>query len=326
MSDPPRGRARRVPAERVPLLTKIAVMYHEQGMRQPEIAQRLHISQSRVSRFLSDAVAMGIVRTVVVPPSGAFPELESALIERFDLVDAVVVDPIAEDEQVLLRSLGAAAAAYLETMLVSDETVGISSWSSTLLAAVEAMQPRTVGTAAKVVQLIGGTGRVGAQAMATRLAEQLSSVLGAEPVYLQAPGLVDSADARQTLMSDTNFAPVLSSWAELTLVLVGIGALEPSPLLQDSGNSLGADELDELRSAGAVGDVCLRFFDAEGKAVPSDLDERIVGVGVDQLRSVERKIGIAGGRRKTDAIRAAATGGWIDVLITDLATAQTLLP
>ena len=34
------------------LMTRVARMYHEQGVRQPEIAERLNISQPRVSRLL----------------------------------------------------------------------------------------------------------------------------------------------------------------------------------------------------------------------------------------------------------------------------------
>ena len=52
------------------LMTKVARMYHEQHIRQPEIAQRLHISQSRVSRLLKEAVNLGVVRTIVVTPPG----------------------------------------------------------------------------------------------------------------------------------------------------------------------------------------------------------------------------------------------------------------
>jgi DNA-binding transcriptional regulator LsrR (DeoR family) len=316
---------RKVPADRLPLLTKIAVMYHEQGIRQPEIAKRLHISQSRVSRFLKEAVSLGIVRTVVIPPPGVNTGLESTLVEKYGLLDAVVIDPFADDESVLLRALGAAAAAYLDTTLVNDELVGISSWSSTLLATVEAMSARPSGTARKVVQVLGGMGRPGAEVMATRLAERLSQVLGAQAVYLQAPAVVDSSAARETLLGDTKLSQVISDWSELSLLLVGIGALEPSPLLQDSGNTLSEHELDQLHSLGAVGDVCLRFFDSDGALVRSDLDDRVVGIGIEQLQAVPRKVGIAGGARKVNAIRAATAGRWIDVLITDTDTAQALL-
>src|SRR5690625_4372529 len=94
--------ARRVTGDRMSLLVKIARMYHEQGLRQPEIAARLHISQSRVSRFLKEAGALGIVRTVVVPPPGTFSELEEAVQEKYGLTDVVVAGPSAEDEAAVL--------------------------------------------------------------------------------------------------------------------------------------------------------------------------------------------------------------------------------
>ncbi|BAN03483.1 putative SorC family transcriptional regulator [Ilumatobacter coccineus YM16-304] len=313
-----------MPRERLSLLTKVATMYHELGMRQPEIADRLKISQSRVSRLLKEAVSLGIVRTVVLPPPGVFPELERTLCERFGLADAVVTEPISDDESVLLNALGGAAAAYLETTMLGAEVVGISSWSATLLATVEAMQPGTSSKTKQVVQVLGGTGNTAAQLRATRLTERLAHVTGGDPVYLPAPGVVATSQARAALLDDTHIATVVERWADLSMLLVGIGSMQPSPLLHDSGNSLSVDELASLEALGAVGDVCLRFFDANGEPVGSDLDDRVVGIGIDQLRSVPRKVGVAGGARKIESIRAAATGGWIDVLITDRATAVAL--
>jgi hypothetical protein len=46
---------------------------------------------------------------------------------------------------------------------------------------------------------------------------------------------------------------------------------------------------------------------------------------LDQLRAVRRVVGVAGGRRKTTAIRGALTGKLIKILITDLASAERLL-
>jgi DNA-binding transcriptional regulator LsrR (DeoR family) len=68
--------------DQVRLVTKVARMYHERHLRQPEIAGRLHISQPRVSRLLRNATEMGIVRTTVVAPRGVFSDLEQAIEER----------------------------------------------------------------------------------------------------------------------------------------------------------------------------------------------------------------------------------------------------
>lgn len=117
---------------------------------------------------------------------------------------------------------------------------------------------------------------------------------------------------------------VFDLFSSLTIALVGVGSLEPSPLLARSGNVFTAAELDELGQLGAVGDVCLRFFDSHGSEVPSGLGERVIGLSLDQLRAVPRSIAVAGGARKLGAIRGALAGGLVKSLITDRSTAESL--
>ena len=317
--------ASRPVGERLSLMTKVARLYHEQGLRQPEIATRLNVSQSRVSRLLKEAVAVGIVRTVVVSPAGAHPELEDAVRDRFGLKDVVIADAGGDDEASLLSTIGSAGATYLETTLRASDRIGISSWSSSLLATVDSMMPRPQRSAATIVQVIGGVGNPSVQVKATHLTERLASVTGAEPVFLTAPGLVASKVVRDSLIADPYIASVAETWKDLSVLLVGVGSLQPSALLKDSGNTVSETEMAHLRELGAVGDVCLRFFDAEGRLVESSLNDRVLGLSVDELRAVPRRIGIAGGARKVDAIRAALSGGWLDVLVTDDRTALRLL-
>jgi DNA-binding transcriptional regulator LsrR (DeoR family) len=79
-----------------------------------------------------------------------------------------------------------------------------------------------------------------------------------------------------------------------------------------------------LRARGAVGDICFRFFDADGDAVPSPLDARVLGIAAERRRAIGRRVGVAGGAQKYPAVRAALRGGWINVLITDAASAHRL--
>ncbi|SEE67312.1 sugar-binding transcriptional regulator [Ruania alba] len=311
-------------SERLSLLTKVALMYHEQGVLQPEIAERLHISQSRVSRLLKEAVQIGVVRTIVVPPAGVHAALEQELKDAFGLADVVIAD-VDETETGLLSALGSAAAGYLETTLTGKDRVGISSWSSTLLATVEAMTPRNTRAATDVVQVLGGVGRPNVQVQATQLADRLARVTKAVPRYLPAPGIVAGPALRDALLAEPYAQELVQAWDDLTVVLAGIGSVQPSPLLLESGNALGEEELARLRDLGAVGDVCLRFYDTDGAPVVSDLDDRVVGIGTEQLKAVPRTVGVAGGERKWDAIRGAVRGGWVDVLITDSRTARYLL-
>jgi DNA-binding transcriptional regulator LsrR (DeoR family) len=179
--------------------------------------------------------------------------------------------------------------------------------------------------AERALQLFGGVGNPAAEAHAARLTQRFADLTGARPTFLLAPGIATSVTAREALTTDRFVKEALDGLAEVTLALVGIGALEPSSLLQSSGNIFSEPELHALGEQGAVGDICLRFFDADGARVESDVDRRVIGVSLEQLRATDRSVGIAGGARKYEAIRGALKGGWINVLITDSATAERLL-
>ena len=306
------------------LIAKVARMYYEGGIRQPQIAAELNMSQARVSRLLRQASDIGVVRTVVTLPPGVYTDLEEGLQAKFGLRDAVIVDADGARGQVI-PALGAATAQYLHATLIGGEVLGVSSWSATLLAAAEAMPARSTAHLDRVVQIVGGHGDPSVQVQANRLTGDLAAVTGARPVLLPAPGLVSSPSLRRALVRDPAIGDVMKSWKELDLALVGIGSLEPSPLLRQSGNALSEAEQDQLRGAGAVGDVCLRFFDANGAILDTPLDQRVVSIAPADLRHVPRRIGVAGGAGKYRAIRAALRGAWVNVIITDLDTARGLV-
>lgn len=307
------------------LMVRVARMYYEHGARQPQIAEQLHLSQAKVSRLLKRAEDLGIVRVTIHEPLGGHSELEEQLVARYHLADAVVAEANPDSDDVALAAIGAAAAAYLAEVMLGHERIGISSWSSTLLAMVNSMPKLQRPVADSVVQVIGGVGEPLAQVQATRLTEQLALLTGATPQFLTAPGLVSSPELRAAILSEPYVAEAREAWSKLSILLAGIGSLEPSPLLRQSGNAIPHEDQAELRRLGAVGDVCLRFFDGAGEAVVSPIDQRIVGISRETLLEVPRRIGVAGGSGKHSAIRAAVLGGWVNVLVTDVATARALL-
>jgi DNA-binding transcriptional regulator LsrR (DeoR family) len=239
---------RRLPTEEQSrLMVKVARMYHERGRKQAQIASELHITQARVSRLLRRAADAGIVKTVVSSPAGVHTDLEERLEQRYGLIEAVVVDALSSEERDIAQNLGACAAVYLESTLLGNEIVGISSWSATLLAAVTFLGRATSPVVTDVVQLVGGVGEPQLQIDANRLLTTFASATGATPIFLPAPGLLGSAAAQRSLMSDPAMQQVSARWSELTTALVGIGALEPSPLLAQSGNGIAAGGAAESR-------------------------------------------------------------------------------
>ena len=109
------------------------------------------------------------------------------------------------------------------------------------------------------------------------------------------------------------------------MAIVGIGELEPSQLLKNSGNYYNEDMLHLLSERGAVGDICLHYYDREGKPVLSQEEDPVIGMELEQIRACKQVIGLAGGPEKHNAVRGALQGNYLDVLITDYATARSLV-
>ena len=306
------------------LISRVARMYYEWGLRQSEIAKQLGLSQATVSRLLNRSKEEGIIRISVNLPNGVYTELEETLVKKFGLRDAIVVDSLDDNEKMIQRDLGAATAYYLELAIRPNEVIGISSWSATLLALVDALNsvPRKPGV--KVVQILGGVGNPSVEAHATHLTSRMAQLVNGEAVYLPVPGVLASEAARDILVEDEVAQQAIRLFDHVTTALVGIGAIEPSPLLAQSGNIFNTHELDLLRQAEAVGDILLRFFDQGGSLVETGLEKRVISMSLEQLSKVSRAIGVAGGSRKFNAILGALRGHWINILVTDHFTARRL--
>lgn len=316
---------RKLLTEELRLVSRVAYLYYIRKQRQSAIARQLDISQATVSRILKRAEEEGIVRTTVSMPTGVYAQLEDDLCSQYGLKVAIVVHCDDESDDAIFHHIGSAAAYYVETTLGQNEIIGVSSWSSSLLAMVDAMQPLTKPSGAKVVQILGGVGNPSAEVYATRITERFAGLVQGEAVYLPVPGVVGSCEVRDELMDGPFVREAVALFSQVTLALVGIGSVEPSKLLASSGNVFSIEELAMLKASGAVGDICLRFFGRDGQPVITPLNDRVISMSLEQLRKVKRSVGVAGGRRKTEAIRGALKGGWVNILITDHLTARRLL-
>jgi DNA-binding transcriptional regulator LsrR (DeoR family) len=304
------------------LLSKVSSLYYLRDQTQQEIADRLRISRPTVSRLLAEAQEQGIVQITVAPPRGLHTELESELEERYGLGEALVVavEP-RQPADFLRRQLGAAASAYLTRTLQPGEAVGLA-WGSTLHAMVDAMAPFP-STDVRVVQTLGGVGRPQDQEYAADVVRRLARLLGATPVPLPAPGIVASRRVRDALRDEPHLQEALRQLDALDTVYVGVGSLQSNRVLADA-DSVPAGVRAELAAAGAVGDVALRFFDADGAPVRSALDDRLLGITLDQMRRRSAVVAVAGGPGKVDAIVSALRTEILHVLVTDQLTAQAL--
>ncbi|MEP5089629.1 MAG: sugar-binding domain-containing protein, partial [Paracoccaceae bacterium] len=203
--------------------------------------------------------------------------------------------------------------------------IGVSSWSETILKMVDNIHPMKSGKAKRVVQTLGGMGDPTVQIHANQLTTRFAKLTGGEAHLLSAPGVAQSREAKLVLLSDTYVRETMDLFSKVTLAIVGIGGMEPSSMLARSGNVFTSREIDEVRDAGGVGDISLRFFSAEGQPVKTPMDSRVIGMTLEELSKIDRVMALAGGQSKTAAIHGALQTGAIDLLFTDKFTAERLL-
>ena len=308
--------------ETTKLLYKIARAYYEDDLTQEQIGKRLGLSRIKVSRLLSRAREEGIVQIAVVSPLASHTDLEGQLEARYGLDEAIVVSPTDQGGSDVIRSLGPAAAACLVRRLQGNEVVALT-WGTTLLAVVDAL-PVQRWPQMRVVQMLGGLGQPEADVYGADLARRMAEAFGAKLRLIPSPGIVSSRVVRDALLADPQISDTLALGAHADVALVGIGRPTPGSVVVQAG-ILDPEALAALQARCAVGDIALRFFDVDGEPVTHEVDERIIGPTLEQIREIPQVIGVAGGADKVDVIRAALRGGLLDVLVTDEESAGKLL-
>lgn len=310
--------------EKQRLMIKIAKLYYESGLTQDTISQRLRLSRPRVSRLMQEAVEQGIVKISIVQEPGSFADLEQQLENRYGLLEVLVsetVDP--SSAETVSRDLGFAAAEYFSHAVFDGDVVGLT-WGATLAAMVENLHPEKKHRCV-IVQLVGGLGEPQSETHATGLVSRTAIALGASMRLMPAPGVVSSINSAQLLRSDRYIGQALEIVKKADVAFVGIGAPTRDSLLMRNEYIITWQEMDALMLQGAIGDIGLHFFNIYGQPVEAELDERVMGISLADLRAIERVVGVAGGADKFNAILGAIRGKLINILITDRSTAEKLL-
>ena len=304
------------------LLYKIARAYYEDALTQDQIGKRFGLSRIKVSRLLQQARQSRVVQITITPPADSFGDLERDLENVYGLDEVIVVSTDNDDQREVVPRLGLAGATYLARCLGDQQVLDLS-WGTTLLAVIEALAPQNLPDL-RVVQMLGGLGRLESETYGADLTMRMAQTLGARMRLLPSPGIVSSKLVRDALLQDVNIAETLALAARADLALVGIGSPMLGSVVLETG-ILNEDDLVGLQALGAVGDIALRFFDGEGRAIDHPINDRIIGLDLRQIAQIPRVVGVAGGAGKYEVIRGAVRGRLIDVLITDEITATRLL-
>ena len=292
-----------------------ATLYYKEKLSQQEIAKRLNVSRPWVSKLLSRAEDLGIVKIEIVSPLSGNSELERNLCEKYGLQHAGVADKKDRDYVSL------AAAQYFVSQLESNDVVGIG-WGDAISRFLRELTPLHLPNV-HTVPLAGSFGAT-KETLPNYHAIELARKLGGQPHLLHLPAFCGSQEEYDLLSESQMWNELRHMGEHADLAVVGIGTLFSSFLTRNQVLSEG--EQKELAEAGAVGDVILHFLNKEGESVETELTKRLLRVDIAEVKKHARTvIAIAEGLEKLPVIRAALRRGLADSFFTDTETAEALL-
>lgn len=301
------------------LLVRVAQLYYEKGLTQAEIGAREHLTRWKIGRLLEEARDVGIVRIAIVHPQARRGQLEAEIQQQYGVRECVVI-PSADTNP--LAAVGRAAADLLQRLGPDIGTLGVS-WGNTINSVAHAL-PAGWNAGVEVIQINGSVSRSITPTTAVNAANAIATKGAGRVTLLPAPAIVEHAATRSALETEGFVADALQRGAHADVLLFSLGVLDDESVLVQSG-AVTDTELHRLRAANACGDVLGHFLDSASAIADEDLEARVIGLSLDDLAASPCSIGVAGGHRKADIIRAALRRGILDILVTDEDTARHVL-
>ena len=293
------------------LMIKTAWYYYLENMTQQKISELLGISRIRVIKLLEKARQTGIIQFKIREDSASRMQVERELAAAYGLKDVFVVPSVPDGD--LNETIAKAAAMYISGRLTDNcfINMGYGDTPSRVLNNLATMTERPISC----VSLTGGVNYY--------LPNTRSNIFNIKLYLIPAPLLASTKEMVAAMRNEESVMEISRMVKLSSMTVVGIGGMQDDATILRS-NILTKNDFLYWEMQGAVGDVLSHFLDKDGNPVETDIEDRLISTPLATLKELENVIGVAAGSHKVDAIRAVLRGKYLDVLITDEATALQL--
>ncbi|MFA6849472.1 MAG: sugar-binding transcriptional regulator [Selenomonadaceae bacterium] len=310
------------------LIFKCCSLYYQDNKNQQEICNDLGISRPTISRMIKLGREQGIVRIEVNDPSEAtYGSLERQLEKKFNLKEVIIVrsSPLEKGTLHIRSSLGEGTLDFLSRVLEDDDYVGVT-MGMTLQNIVRAQHSREEDVHCTFVPIIGGVGESRLDLHSNYLVRAFAKIFGGNCIQFFSPAVFSDKNVLDGFLKEKSIRKIFDVYHKLNMVLMAIGTSNiKHSTLWESGY-IDSEVLDDFVKNDAVGDVALRFFDKKGNMDKfKEFNERVAGISIEEMKKISRRVGIASGNHKVDAVQGAIAGEYINILITDFDCAEGLL-
>ena len=311
------------------LIYKVCCLYYQDNMNQKEVADYLGVSRSSILRMLQKGKELGIVTIELHNPRFYdYGEMEKALERAYGLKDVVIVensvlDTISESTAYLFGS----ASDYLYGFFKEGDRIGVA-MGNTLNNVVSTNKVYDKYKNILFVAMEGGISRGtidSTDVQGNEIARKFADKFGGSYTQFLSPAVFSDKSVLDYFMNEKAVNYILEEFKKLNVIVVGIGVPDGVNHTLEKAGYITGSELRRLVEEGAIGDMCLQFFDKDGNTDKYGFyNDRVAAMSLSEIRRIPSKIGIAGGTRKAEAVIGAIRGGYINILITDGECAKRL--
>ncbi len=294
--------------------TRIAFYYYKSGMTQNEIAKKMGISRQKVNRVLGECLQLGIVQINISGCDDTYICMESQLEDLYGLRHVrICQDPEQSGQDDVYTALSEAASSLIASTVSDNDIIGFGH-GKTMAALAKQIVPMHKENL-KAISLVGANHGPEYQTGSGDIIFNCAVKMGATPILLHAPILVDKSELRDSLVEETYFKETYQTIKACTIAVFGIG----------DATGFSHSKYENSKNPSAVGEICTHFYDEDGKEVYPDISQHTIAISKSDLKEIPLRIGVAGGGYKLSAVKGAIRGGYINTLITDFSIAEKLL-
>lgn len=303
-------------------MVRAAELYYMDGFLQSEVADKLRLTRWKVGRLLAEAREIGLVQIRIDHPLSRRRDLEEALQEKFAGTDFVVVSS-QEDPTRTLDFVSNHVASMLEERRPLPQVMAFS-WGRTISRVVASFS-HGVFRHPVLVQLNGGAHSIDRTVDAASILKVVAEKsANAKTRLLLAPAIVQDENLAEHLRKSRNIVRTLEAARNSDVAVFSLGALSQYSVLVESG-VITIQEQEQLSRQGAVGDVLGRFINLAGEIVDPAVDDRTIGLTLDEIRELNTSIAVSVGESKSEITSAVLNAGLCTTLVTESAIAEKIL-
>jgi len=266
-------------------IIEAAWCYYHEGLNQSQIATKLGVSRASVVNYLAESRRRNYVRVTLDSELFLHNELAAELRDAYNLTQVLVIPADSDSEHRTYERVVRSASDWLPQLLNNGDVLGVA-WGETV--------------------------------------SRLSEIAPAHCINLHVPLFLSNAELCQQLVREPSVAEQLKAVADCSKVIFAAGTcLDDSHIVRTG--LLSSSEMARYRKKGAVGVICGRLINADGEPMEMAIEERMIGVSLEQMRTKKMGFLVTAEQARIAATRAAIVGGYVTHLAVCSETARQLL-